>query len=827
MKIPLALLLVVACSAAVLAADPPLTDPAQSEGTTSGNTEGENKTSAEAPPVKVQRLRGAVGLYLSLKQQFPKYGAGQLTSLVNEKMNLTPDEQKVIFSAIRALPPTKTAGPTVPPQTADRGPINPTDPTKDPANNKDPLAKPGLRQDLANGLDELGKVTRPNDPAVYAGSGEDQFRQKNYPNSYRDYEHARELGDRSPQTTLGLGEAANEMGDYETAARAAQEVLDQDPTNAGAQWLYHASKGRVSKVNLPNSFGELGQSRSAGNMDNVASAGANQAVSPSAAAGFPAGPTSPGMTAAQAAAAANQAKVGQDAAVRSGQFTKDAANALHVKDYTTAYQLASQAISLNPANAQALNYRAISLSRMQRYSDAVQDASVALTLAPGSAAVLQTRSWAFAKQGKYKESLVDAEATLEHDPKNAFAYQNLAFARAGLGDREGALDALRHSAEIDPRFKTQFERAVQLPQDSDLTLLFDDGATSPAAMVSAPAPIPGERNRKFVRLAIMSATGGLLIALGLLHIVSASWREKMRMTVRRVLGPSAVSAGAEVVSADAPGAGAFWTQYELVKEIGLGGMGVVYEATDRSLERRVAVKKMRDEIRLEPQDRQRFVAEARIVAQLHHPNIVDIYGIVEDGMDVYLVFEFVDGRTLQDALKSGGPMDLSRAAKVVREIASAVTHAHEKNIIHRDLKPSNVMLTSEGRIKVMDFGIARMAKDSMTRHSMTNTIAGTPPYMAPEQEQGTVRRESDVYALGVCLYEMTTGHLPFTGTGAAMLLNKLNGKLIPPSQRTPSVPPGLDAVIAKALAPDPDKRYRTPAELVAALESLTSVDLAS
>ena len=172
-------------------------------------------------------------------------------------------------------------------------------------------------------------------------------------------------------------------------------------------------------------------------------------------------------------------------------------------------------------------------------------------------------------------------------------------------------------------------------------------------------------------------------------------------------------------------------------------------------------------------------------------------------------------------------MDLSRAAKVVREIASAVTHAHEKNIIHRDLKPSNVMLTTEGRVKVMDFGIARMAKDSMTRHSMTNTIAGTPPYMAPEQEQGTVRKESDVYALGVCLYEMTTGHLPFSGSGAAMLLNKLNGKLIPPSQRSPSVPPGLDAVIAKALAPDPDKRYRTPAELVAALDSLTSVDLAS
>jgi serine/threonine-protein kinase len=253
-------------------------------------------------------------------------------------------------------------------------------------------------------------------------------------------------------------------------------------------------------------------------------------------------------------------------------------------------------------------------------------------------------------------------------------------------------------------------------------------------------------------------------------------------------------------------------------------MGVVYEAKDRSLERRVAIKKMRDELRLDPQDRQRFVNEARMVAQLHHPTIVDIYGIVEDGMDVYLVFEFAEGSTLHDVLKSDGPMSLPRAREIVKEMAGAVAHAHEKNIIHRDLKPTNVMLTPEGRVKVMDFGIARQAKDALTRRSMsmTNSIAGTPPYMAPEQEQGNVRKESDVYALGVCLYEMTTGQLPFSGTGAAMLLNKLNGKFIPPSRRAPHVPAALDAVIARALDPDPDKRYRTPDELVAALDALSA-----
>src|ERR1019366_9499688 len=147
---------------------------------------------------------------------------------------------------------------------------------------------------------------------------------------------------------------------------------------------------------------------------------------------------------------------------------------------------------------------------------------------------------------------------------------------------------------------------------------------------------------------------------------------RVNLTVRRVLGPSPSAAALQAPVAESQSKGSFWTQYEVIKEIGLGGMGVVYEATDRSLERRVAVKKMRDEIRLDPDDRRRFVNEARLVAQLHHPSIVDIYGIVEDGMDVYLVFEFVEGRTLQDALKSGGPMELPKAREVLKEMADAV-----------------------------------------------------------------------------------------------------------------------------------------------------------
>ncbi len=247
-------------------------------------------------------------------------------------------------------------------------------------------------------------------------------------------------------------------------------------------------------------------------------------------------------------------------------------------------------------------------------------------------------------------------------------------------------------------------------------------------------------------------------------------------------------------------------------------MGVVYEARDKALDRRVAIKRMREEIRSDPNERRRFVQEARAVAALNHTNVVSLYQILERDDDVYLVFEYVHGRTLAEQL-SRGSMRFPDARKIMRSVCAAVEHAHRHKVIHRDLKPSNIMLTEEGGVKVMDFGVARQAASTKM---LTNTIVGTPPYMAPEQEQGLVRAESDVFALGVVLFEMLTGQLPFSGQGAGMLLNKINGKHEQASKlaRQPA-PAGLDAVLDKALAADPDKRFRSPAELMAALDGLT------
>jgi tetratricopeptide (TPR) repeat protein/tRNA A-37 threonylcarbamoyl transferase component Bud32 len=699
-----------------------------------------------------------------------------------------------------------------------KAPVDGTDPQAATPSTPPP-ADGAPRPTPANGADAfLGEYARQNPGQAWASRelGASAFSRHDFQSAYAQFLRALQSNPKDVQALQGCADSAYQLGDYATAARAAQAVLALAPDNQDALSIYHFSKDRAPTVSLPGFDGANAR---------VASGATDADASPQAGTAALENGRPSGMSPAQLEQYASQARAGgQDAIARSAQTARDAANRLQVGDSLSAYQLATEAVQLNPSNAQALNYRAMALGRMGRDKEAVQDASAALALAPGNATALQTRGLSLAKLGLYRQALADADATLAASPQNAVAWQNKAFALAGLGDRAGTLEALSRSAAADPRFQGRLERALQLPQDADLKLLFQDAPAAGSAAAS-PAPSPASRNGRFLRLMILTAIGGLLIALGTLHVVSSSWREGVRATVRRVVGGSgAASAAGAAGESPSPGTGAFWTQYGLVKEIGLGGMGVVYEAIDRSLERRVAVKRMRDEIRLDPHDRRRFVNEARLVAQLHHPNIVDIYGIVEDGADVYLVFEFVEGRTLSDALKSDGALDFAQARRVLTEMAAAVAHAHGRGVIHRDLKPSNVMLTPDGRVKVMDFGIARQAKEAATRRSAVNTytIAGTPPYMSPEQEQGTVRPEADVYALGVCFYEMLTGQLPFGGVGGGMLLNKLNNRLTPVRQRVPSLPSGVDEVLARALAADPEKRYHTPAEFADALAALGS-----
>jgi serine/threonine-protein kinase len=246
-------------------------------------------------------------------------------------------------------------------------------------------------------------------------------------------------------------------------------------------------------------------------------------------------------------------------------------------------------------------------------------------------------------------------------------------------------------------------------------------------------------------------------------------------------------------------------------------MGTVFEGFDKDLKRRVAIKRLRPELQGNARERARFIQEAELVASLQHPHTVQIFTILRDELDTHIVFEYIEGGTLHDALNAapGRHLEPRRALELLRQVAEAVDHAHERRVIHRDLKPANVMIDERGWAKVMDFGIARQVADALGK-TATNTIVGTPVYMAPEQHRGDVRRESDVYALGVTLYEMLTGALPFTGPQD--LDDKMNGRFLPPSQVRAGLPVALDAVLAKALSPRPEDRFHTCVELCRAAE---------
>ena len=643
----------------------------------------------------------------------------------------------------------------------------------------------------------------------YYEAGQDEMSAKNFRGAFDKFGRAHQLKPNDADILFSYGSAAFNMGDTQLAVKCAQKALELAPVHKGAITLLRLSENRAPTVHLPNVLDGADKPGGMNITMNMPSshpdAGGTRTSAPMVSA-------APAMTPAEVAAAAQrEANAPPSAVQQSAALTEQATAAMGVQDFSKAAELASRAIALNGRNAQAWNDRAIAYNKLGRYSDAVHDASFALGLKEGNAAALQTRSWAFAQSGNYKEALADANYSLERDPSNAFAFYNRAFAQAGLQDREGAVESLKKAAELDRRFQSTLDQALQAPKDSDLVFLFADVGNKAAPRAAAAVPAPGDRDKRFVRLMLVSVLGGVLVALGLLHVFSARWRQTVRATMRGLTGGSA--------GGEAPTDG-FWSGYTVTKEIGSGGMGIVYEATDNALARRVAIKKMRDEIRADPVECQRFLTEARTVAALHHPNIVDIFSIVEDSGSIYLVFEYVDGRTLTQLLHEKGPLPLPEVRLIMQDVCAAVAYAHEQGVIHRDLKPSNIMLSNEGRIKVMDFGVARQAQQALTKAAQTNTIVGTPPYMAPEADQGSVRRESDVFALGVCFYEMLSARIPFAGQGAGMLLNKLQGTFIPLSQVAPGLPAGVDEVVAKALAPDPEQRYRTPEEFCAALRAL-------
>ena len=257
-------------------------------------------------------------------------------------------------------------------------------------------------------------------------------------------------------------------------------------------------------------------------------------------------------------------------------------------------------------------------------------------------------------------------------------------------------------------------------------------------------------------------------------------------------------------------------RYELKGDLGEGAMGVVYEAWDRKKGRRVAVKRMHSWLKKYPEEYNRFRREAQIVGQLKHPNIVGIHGVIEQSDEIYLIFDYVAGKTLADTIRERKQIPLQECKNIFNGVCDAVHYAHKNNVIHRDLKPANIMMDGT-RAMVMDFGLASELRDGLTRVTH-QTMSGTPAYMAPEQNTGTVKRESDIFAMGVCLYEMVTGVLPFEGLDN--LAQKRSKNYREATALAPLFPVGVDEIISRALEPEPSQRYADALDFFSALNDL-------
>jgi eukaryotic-like serine/threonine-protein kinase len=259
-------------------------------------------------------------------------------------------------------------------------------------------------------------------------------------------------------------------------------------------------------------------------------------------------------------------------------------------------------------------------------------------------------------------------------------------------------------------------------------------------------------------------------------------------------------------------------RYRMESLLGQGGMAQVYKGTDTVLGRPVAIKILAPQYAKDQSFVDRFRREAQSAARLNHPNVVGVYDTGSDDGTHYIVMEFVEGRTLADFLSSGGSLLPERAVELASSVCVALSEAHKAGIVHRDIKPGNIMVTRNGEVKVMDFGIARAATAETV--TATATVLGTASYLSPEQAQGKpVDARSDIYSLGIVLYEMLVGRVPFGGDSAVAVAYKhVQEPPEPPSRINPDISPSLEAVVMRALAKNPDNRYQTAEEFCADLD---------
>ncbi len=577
-----------------------------------------------------------------------------------------------------------------------------------------------------------------------------------------------------------LAQAAFQTGNYPEAASAAQEVLQNHPKDKTALAIYGLSQGRNPRVDesLPSnaapSSSVLFQSNS---YSGAQSASSKASSSPSLASALP------------------------------SSVPLDANLAFHMGNYRDALAGADEALKANPSDLAANLLAAQAYAGMGDYGNALSRVNAGLKVSPRNTQLLNLRSQYLSRQGRYRKALAASNVALEGNPQNAEGYYSRAMALAGVGDRNGVIDSLKRAAELDLKYQKLAEKAANLPANSDLRLLFNSPGKKGHSKLSLLAlswiPELNTRGKMILGIILLSLSGFMFLG-GKKTLT----RAKPEMPLPESEGKTRILSANRIAG-----------QYQITRRIGSGGMGLVYEGADVNLGRKVAIKHLREDLAGNPQEKARFLSEARLVASLDHPNILRIYSIAEEKEEVYLVFEFIEGKTLEEWTQRR-KLSLPQVFQVFKPVAQALDYAHSKGIIHRDMKPSNIMIGNNGVVHVMDFGVAREAKDPSMTSQMTRTIVGTPAYMAPETQDGFVSRESDIYGLAVCVYESLSGQLPFTATPSGTV-NKI--KRVYPPISSFGLPQGLDPVFNRAFDPNPNSRFKSAREFMSELEKTAGV----
>src|SRR5512141_1332229 len=257
--------------------------------------------------------------------------------------------------------------------------------------------------------------------------------------------------------------------------------------------------------------------------------------------------------------------------------------------------------------------------------------------------------------------------------------------------------------------------------------------------------------------------------------------------------------------------------YRIISKVGQGGMATVYKAYQPSMDRNVAIKVLPSQLAESKEFTARFQQEARIIARLEHPHILPVFDYGESDGVAYFVMRYLEAGTLKTKMEAG-PLPLKEIDRLFSQLADALGYAHGHGVVHRDLKPANALVDEQGNIFLTDFGIAKLLESASPRLTQTDAIMGTPAYISPEQAKAMpVDQRSDIYSLGIILYEMVTGRVPFVAdTPLAVILKQISDPLPPPSAVKPDVSDAIERVILKALAKEPDDRYSTTAEFLAA-----------